>query len=145
MSNDSDPDIGNVLGVVAAGTFVGLYGTLTLNNNGAYSYALRSTDADIQGLQNGQTRTDTFNFAVTDNAPFERARIGSALTISITGVNDAPVLTQLITAKMATESVAFDFVIPLPTFTDADIADTLTYQATLANGDSLPTWLTFNA
>ncbi|MFO1359056.1 putative Ig domain-containing protein [Plasticicumulans sp.] len=31
------------------------------------------------------------------------------------------------------------------TFADVDAGDVLTYSATLANGDPLPTWLTFNA
>src|SRR3712207_6866715 len=43
----------------------------------------------------------------------------------------------------ATTGTAFAFVVPANTFSDAD-NDDLTLTATLANGNALPTWLTFN-
>ena len=145
LANDSDPDAGNILSVVGAGTYVGQYGTLVLSANGSYRYTLRSGDADVQALQRGTAVTDRFTFSVTDNAPFERATLASELAITITGSNDAPVLAQAITAQAATESVAFRLALPVGSFTDADAGDTLSYVATYADGSPLPAWLRFDA
>lgn len=144
LANDSDPDEGNVLTVVGAGTYVGQYGTLVLAANGSYSYSLRSGDADVQGLRNGQVVTDSFAYSVTDNALFERATIGSNLTVTVQGSNDTPVLAQSVSAQAATESVAFSLALPAGIFTDADAGDTLSLVATSADGSPLPTWLSFN-
>ena len=61
-------------------------------------------------------------------------------------LNDAPVVNSAIGTQSAAEDAAFNFVVPLATFTDADssLGDTLTYTATLANGGPLPSWLKFN-
>jgi hypothetical protein len=40
---------------------------------------------------------------------------------------------------------AFAFTVPANTFADVDAEDTLSLSATLANGDALPNWLSFNA
>ena len=42
------------------------------------------------------------------------------------------------------EDFAWSFQVPAGAFSDVD-SDTLSYTATLANGDPLPTWLSFNA
>jgi Ca2+-binding RTX toxin-like protein len=49
--------------------------------------------------------------------------------------------------KTAIEDMAFSFVVPPGTFTDDDAThgDTLTYNATRADGGPLPGWLTFDA
>ncbi len=80
--NDFDFD-GDPL-TVTAGTFVGTYGTLTLNANGTYSYTLNST---AQALDVGETVTDSFNYTITDNDGSDTG----ALVFHIAGLNDAPV------------------------------------------------------
>jgi trimeric autotransporter adhesin len=145
LSNDSDRDEGNVLTVVGAGTYIGQYGILVLHANGAYSYTLRTADADVQALQNGQSVADSFAFQVMDSAPFETATLPSTLTVTVEGVNDTPVLAQAIAAQTATEIVAFNLTLPANTFTDADAGDVLTLTASLADGSPLPTWLVFDA
>ncbi|MBN3244531.1 putative Ig domain-containing protein, partial [Pectobacterium brasiliense] len=37
-----------------------------------------------------------------------------------------------------------NFTVPAGTFSDADVGDTLTLSATLADGSPLPSWITFN-
>ncbi|MBN4002194.1 putative Ig domain-containing protein [Nostoc sp. LPT] len=59
-------------------------------------------------------------------------------------MNDAPVVTNPITDQTATENTAFSFALPANSFTDVDTGDSLTYSATLENGNPLPSWLTFN-
>ena len=58
--------------------------------------------------------------------------------------NAAPVVAVPIADQTADDDVPFSFTVPSGTFTDAN-GDTLTYSATLANGDPLPGWLNFNA
>jgi len=80
--NDFDFD-GDPL-TVTGGTFTGTYGTLTLNADGTYSYTLF---ASVQGLDDGETVTDSFNYTVTDNDGSDTG----TLVFHIAGVNDAPV------------------------------------------------------
>lgn len=59
-------------------------------------------------------------------------------------VNNPPVVVKSIAAKTATSGIAFGFTMPIDTVTDPDVGDTLNYTVTLANGDPLPSWLTFD-
>jgi Ca2+-binding RTX toxin-like protein len=65
-------------------------------------------------------------------------------TLNITPVNDAPVVAAAIADQSIAEDTAWSYTVPAGAFTDVDNA-TLTYTATLASGDALPSWLTFNA
>ena len=47
--------------------------------------------------------------------------------------------------RAAAAGTAFSYQFPLNTFNDADTGDTLTYTATKADGNDLPTWLGFTA
>ncbi len=64
-------------------------------------------------------------------------------TLSITPVNDAPVVTQLLVDVSSIEDAEIGFTLPANTFSDVD-NNSLTYSATLASGAALPTWLSFN-
>ena len=67
-------------------TLVGAYGVLTLNADGQYSYA--TTASAVDGLAAGATAVDVFTYTITDGALSASAE----LLITVTGVNDAPVL-----------------------------------------------------
>ncbi len=88
LTNDSDPE-GQALSVTTVGTFNGAIGTLTLASNGSYTYALNNGAAAVQSLAEGATRTDVFNYAVSDD---HGGTASSTLTITITGTNDAAVI-----------------------------------------------------
>ncbi|WP_186440517.1 putative Ig domain-containing protein, partial [Planktothrix tepida] len=60
-----------------------------------------------------------------------------------TAVNDIPVLNTAITAQTANPDSNFSLNI-VNNFSDIDAGDSLTYSATLADGTTLPSWLTFN-
>jgi Ca2+-binding RTX toxin-like protein len=47
--------------------------------------------------------------------------------------------------QQANETQAFSYVLPVGTFGDVDVGDSLALSATLAGGTALPSWLTFNA
>jgi VCBS repeat-containing protein len=87
LSNDSDIDAGTVLSV-AAGSVAGKYGTLVLGANGSYVYNIDTAAAAMKALGEGQKLVEHFDFGVSDSL----ATVASGLDITITGVNDAPVV-----------------------------------------------------
>ena len=62
------------------GTTDGTYGTLTLNDDGSYSYTANKAAADA--LAHNATANDVFTYTVTDN---EGATATATLTITVTG------------------------------------------------------------
>ncbi|WP_200384611.1 putative Ig domain-containing protein [Rhodocyclus tenuis] len=65
--------------------------------------------------------------------------------VRVQNTNDAPVPGVPLPNLRALEDSAFNFTLPAGSFRDIDIGDVLTYKATLANGDPLPAWLSFDA
>jgi len=99
------------------------------------------TDESFNSLGVGQSREIAASYTISDGHGGEVAQTG---TITINGTNDAPTVENAIVDKIATEDVAFTFVVPENTFADEDAGDTLTYTATLADGGDLPEWLSFD-
>jgi VCBS repeat-containing protein len=89
LANDHDVDAGTLLQVAAPGTYGGNYGSLTIGQDGSYTYSLDNAAAGVQSLAQGQTVLDSFNYSATDGI----VDVASVLEISITGTNDAPVVT----------------------------------------------------
>ena len=99
-NNDTDADdsaslvvsavrIGGVEDSGTAGTvgqaLTGTYGQLTLNADGSYSYVANQDAAD--DLDASDQVTDVFNYTLSDGTATDTATI----TITVTGINDAPV------------------------------------------------------
>lgn len=93
LTNDTDPDTGTVLTVASPGTYQGSYGTLILAADGSYTYTLNNSAPGVQALSDTQTLTDVFQYAAEDNNPIAPLSSNGALTITIQGSNDAPVIT----------------------------------------------------
>jgi VCBS repeat-containing protein len=99
LGNDSDPDTTDTLAVSAVdgsganvGTGVtGTYGTLTLNGDGSYTYALANGQANVQALSAGEVVTDTFQYTASDG---NGGTSTATLTISVTGSNVLPTITS---------------------------------------------------
>ncbi|MFV9657656.1 VCBS domain-containing protein [Pseudomonas sp. NY15366] len=111
---------------VVGSAFAGLYGSLTLNADGSWSYLLNNSNADVQALNPGQTLIERFNYSVTD-------RSGS-------GLSDTAVLT--ITISGATDTVAVNSVFvneasPYALFTVSGSAGVAVSLA-LSDSDGLP-------
>ena len=96
LTNDSDADIGDTMRVsnvsnVTSGSqpvpsggntnIAGVYGTLTLNSNGSYSYS--PNNAAALDLLPGQNVTDVFTYTASDT---QTATANATLTFNITGV-----------------------------------------------------------
>ena len=91
---DTDVDV-ETLTVTTTGAINGLYGILTLNADGSYSYALYTQAQNpaayalIQARDVGDLAlNDVFSYTVTDGT----APVSSTLTIAVFGANDVPVV-----------------------------------------------------
>ena len=110
LANDTDADTGDARTVAAvsgatAGTVggptAGSYGTLVLNADGTYTYAVNDGAAAVQALRTANDKlTDTFAYGVRDAAG---ASSSTTLTVTITGSNDAPV--AVVDTGVASEDV----------------------------------------
>ena len=65
-------------------------------------------------------------------------------TNAIENINTPPGVENPILDQVATEDTPFNFTFSEDTFIEIDAGDSLTYTATLADGNPLPTWLNFN-
>jgi len=99
LTNDTDVDNGDtktVSGVNGTAGNVGhavtgVYGSLTLNSDGTYTYTLNNSDSDTNQLAQGASAHDVFTYTMVDS---QGATSSTTLTITITGTNDAPVITS---------------------------------------------------
>jgi VCBS repeat-containing protein len=134
LTNDTDVDTGDTKTVSAltggtVGTgLVGTYGTLTLNANGTYSYAVNNANATVNALRTAaQTVSETFTYTMADTAG---ATSSSTLVITIQGANDAPVASGAIGGTVTDTAAADTFTSLTGTFTatDVDAGDTKTWS-----------------
>jgi len=79
---------GGPLGAGAGATITGIYGSVVIGANGAYTYTLDNADPQTNALARGQAAADIFTYTMRDAAG---ASSSATLTIGITGTNDAPV------------------------------------------------------
>ncbi|CAN1497043.1 VCBS repeat [Burkholderiaceae bacterium] len=125
-------------------SLVGTYGTYTLDTTtGAWGYTLDNTKASVQALAAGQQVTDTLVVKSQDGTDTKN------VVVTVTGVNDAPIVANLIADTAGLEGTALSYTLPANAFTDVD-NPTLSYTFAVvdANGTALatqPTWLSFNA
>ncbi|MEO8245107.1 MAG: cadherin domain-containing protein, partial [bacterium] len=145
LTNDTDPDsalgdtkvvnaaragtevAGGTLSSVAGATQLsGIFGTLTISQDGSYSYALNDADSDTEALAQGSTGTDVFTYQVTDGFGLSDT---AQLSITVTGANDAPVITFGGGGASAAVSVAENGTsVAAVTATDVDAGTALTYS-----------------
>ncbi|MGB8434535.1 MAG: DUF2341 domain-containing protein [Burkholderiales bacterium] len=99
------------------GSATGSYGTIALGADGSYTYTLDNTNPAVQQLAPGDTLTETFNYTLTDK---DSDTSSANLVITITGVNDAAVLTTSGGTLAYTENGTFTSVDPAVTVADID-------------------------
>ncbi|WP_099066659.1 beta strand repeat-containing protein [Nostoc linckia] len=147
LTNDTDPDTGDILTVSAVNGNAADVGNqitlasgalLTLNSDGSYNY---NPNGQFESLAVSATANDSFTYTISDGSLTSTATVN----LTINGVNDAPTVANAIANQTTLEDGFFSFTVPANTFADVDAGDSLTYTATLANGNPLPTWLSFNA
>ncbi|MEM8783495.1 MAG: putative Ig domain-containing protein, partial [Planctomycetota bacterium] len=105
--------------------------TITKNPDGTFTVA--DSVADRDGTD---TLTDVERFRFADQTFYTNDE----------DFNDAPTVENTLADQTATADSPFTYQVPADAFADADAihGDTLTYTATLANGDPLPAWLSFD-
>ncbi len=151
LSNDSDVDTGDTMTVqgVASGTpsgpltghvatvVAGTYGSVTVADDGSWTYTLDNGNAATQALTQGQHVTDVFTYTMHDAAG---ATASATLTIDVTGTNDVPTLAD-VNAGTLTDTAANDsFGNLMGTLhgNDIDNGETATLHYTALNADSQP-------
>jgi VCBS repeat-containing protein len=115
----SDVDTGAVL--TWSGSAVGTYGSFAITAGGVWAYTLNDVDPDTQALAEGVVVTDTFTATVSDGLGGSTSQL---VTITVTGTNDAPVVTGPVTAS-ATEGGGIYAFNPLANASDPDDGDSL--------------------
>ena len=119
LANDTDADASDTLSVSNPGTYLGAWGSLTLGEDGSFSYAL--DNAAAQSLAQGQSVQDQFSYAASDGLETSSAD----LTVTITGANDAP-LAEDLAASVDEDGPAVTL---FPVYSDVDTQDTHTVSA----------------
>ena len=89
-----------------------------------------------------QNFNGSLDFKVT--ASDSSLSVSDTFTLTVTPVNDAPMMSVPVADQRVAEDTPWSFQVPAGAFTDVD-GSNLTYTAALANGSPLPTWLGFNA
>ena len=130
----------------------GIYGIFTFMRDATtsavtWTYLLDSTDSDTNALDSGAIETESVQLLVRDDGN----AVSSVVTLSVTveGSNDAPVAQNPI--DNATITLADSHVVTIAdsnntasnVFSDVDTGDSLSYSATLSDGSSLPSGITF--
>ena len=117
-----DTDIHDTLTFTTKVAEAGLYGTLTLNADGSYTYTLNNASPLVQGLGAGESVTDAFIYTASDG---HGGTVSNTLTVTINGTNDTP------SVAAATASVVEDLAPTvsgtLPHPTDTDIHDAVAF------------------
>lgn len=127
--NDANGDTLGLTATTASGTPLPAW----LKFNAATrTFSGKPDDADIGTLSVAVTANDSKGGLVTDS-----------FDLTVTAVNDAPQVSKPIIDQTSASGSTFSFVLPSGTFTDVD-NPTLTYAATLSDGNALPSWLSFN-
>lgn len=116
---------------------VGNYGTLTLNNDGSYSYTLDSTNPAVQSLGSGTSITEVYTYETTD-ADGDTAE--ATLTITIHGTDDSITIGGTNDGSTAAGADAQVFESDLSTGSNAaGTGETATGEFTLTAGDGINT------
>jgi VCBS repeat-containing protein len=87
----SDADHGATQAWSVQGNPAGAYGSLAIDANGQWTYALDSGAAAVRALAAGESHDEVFTVRITDD---KGASVDHAITVTVTGSNDAPVITN---------------------------------------------------
>lgn len=110
-------------------------GDFVVQANGDYTF---EAGTDFDYLAAGETATSSVTYTVTDAG----GSSSSTATVTITGEDDAPIVANALADQSGDMLSPFSYTLAADAFTDVD--SELTLSATLANGDPLPSWLSFD-
>ena len=135
---------------VPAGLFVSPTGaaiTYTVRGDGAGNLpAWLHFDAASHTLSGTPTNAEAGGYRVVVVAHSADGLVATSdLSVIVQAANAAPAATGTLPDRQAVQGMSFDYAIAADAFADPDLADTLGYTATLADGAPLPDWLVFDA
>ena len=135
----------NATSTLTLATTNGLAG---LVGNGTSSLTFTGTAAAINAALNGMLYSPTQDHSGQGSISYSfddgtAAPVTGVVDVTITAINDAPVLASAIADQAIVEDTPWVFQVPAGAFTDVD--SVLTFSATLANNAPLPLWLSFDA
>lgn len=90
LANDYDPD-GTALTVTTPGTYQGQYGTLTLEDDGSYTYTVNKDHPAVKALRPGESLKESFNYTIVDSNGGAPATAALEITIDKTQSDIVPV------------------------------------------------------
>ena len=116
-----DPDDGEA--IIVQATLMGTYGTLSILDDGSWTYTLDTTDATIAALVVGESELDTFTIESFDGTTAELAITITGTVVVATGANNV--------ARMADTSLTADAELRLTTdpLAEGSISTTIKIQA----------------
>lgn len=139
LANDTDSD-GDALTITAVSSTSALGARVLLHADGTITYD-PTTSVTLDGLLDGETLADSFTYTISDG----QGGVSSAtVTLTVSGVNDAPVLVQEVVPQAQFQDQAFSYQIPADLFSDHDGGDVLSYTVTMEDGAPLPSFLTYD-
>ena len=116
------------------------------NADGSLLPSWLSFNAETRTFSGIPVNKDVGNLSIIVTATDQSGEtISNAFELMVINVNDAPTLSSALANQTATEDESFNFTFPANTFNDVDAGDSLTYTVADANGNELPSWLTFDA
>ncbi|MBD1570425.1 VCBS domain-containing protein, partial [Aliivibrio sp. S10_S31] len=115
----------------------GVYGSLTVDSTGKWTYVLDNTLTDTQAISNGEVKTETFEIVADDG---NGGTVTHTVTVEVTGTNDLPEITDTSVTTGAvehrtTESATGDLILE-----DVDALDTHTWTVEANSNDDLGTF-----
>ncbi|WP_237732176.1 retention module-containing protein [Achromobacter xylosoxidans] len=102
----------------------GQYGTLTVDQNGKWTYVLDNNSDKVQALAEGQKVTDTITVTVDDGHGGKATQV---ITVTVTGTNDAPTISGTTVGEIREDDTS-DTVSGQLTQHDVDTNDTHTWS-----------------
>lgn len=116
------------------------FGFLTHGIDGSFAY--QAEPNYFASLAEGEQQLDGFTYFVTDGRLTSNV---AAVSLILTGVNDAPQQHNYVENQNAIEGESFFLGLPSNLFVDVDNGDQMTLSATQWDDSPLPSWLSFNA
>ena len=105
-----------------------------------------SFDPVSQTFSGTPQNADVGTLSVRVEATDESARSASdTFDLTVLNANDAPVVAVPIPDQEARDTLPFLYAVAAATFVDEDAGDSFVYEAALADGSALPSWLAFDA